>query len=251
MKFGIPVIIQNKNKGEEPVSININYDGHFISLIKLGLSSVNPELFEALYHTTKPKQFTTALYFPRAKFSKNTIELNEKGEATMYFSVPNDKRNLIFNFYNAFAWLHKESIKRPLEYDSTHIAIFGRIFKVKDTLITLDYQIFKTVSPVVAQNAKHRFISCTDDSNVDEYTESLKSSLRFRYANEKNVLKMVDTLKFEPLETRKVVIKQFKIFVEATVGMFKLEADPRLLNLIQQGGLGSRTGEFCGMIRSI
>lgn len=251
MKFGIPITVQNKNNSKKPVFIDINYDGHFISLIKLGLSSVNPDLFEALYHTTKPKQFTTALYFPKANFSKDEIKLNENGQVTMYFSVSDSKRNLIFNFYNAFAWLHHQSIKKPLEYDGAHTAVFGRIFKVKDTPITLDYQIFKTVSPVVAQNAKHRFISCTDDSNVDEYAKALQSALRFRYSNEKNVLKLVDTLKFEPLATRKVVIKQFKIYVEATVGMFKLEADPKLLNLIQQGGLGSRTGEFCGMVRAI
>lgn len=254
MKLAIPMYITNKQNPEKPASININYAGHFISLIKLALSSVNTNLYEDQYHTTKAKNFATCLYFPgidESHFHKDSIDLNKDGQVMMYFSVPDSMRNLSYNYLNAFIWLHQQTLKKPLEYDANNNVKVGSVFTVRDTSITLDHQIFKTASPIVAQNKDHRFISCTDDSNIDEYTDALKSTLRFKYANDQRILKHIDSLTFNPLATKKRVLKQFQINVEATTGMFELTGDPELLNLIQQGGLGSRTGEFCGMVRAV
>jgi CRISPR-associated endoribonuclease Cas6 len=74
---------------------------------------------------------------------------------------------------------------------------------------------------------------------------------RFKNYYPKEISHMIENMTYLPINTRKTVIKTFDINIESTVGVFSLTADPVLLSLLAQNGLGIRTGSFSGCLKVI
>lgn len=253
MKFAVPIcLIDHQNDNH---TINMDYAGSLLSLIKYGLSKTDPNLFHQLYETNTLKNFTTSVYFPNAKFKKDKIQLNQENKLIVYFSTSDTK--LALAYYNAFTYLHiisKKSLKNlcdPIMFDDHYIVDVFKLYQVSDQPIKQESQFFKTVSPIVIKNDHKRFISCVDESNLDEYNNALKYAIKKKVKLRSDLQALVDTFKFEPIQTKKTIKREFNLYIEATVGIFKVTADPKLLNYLQANGLGIKTGTFNGMIIAI
>lgn len=255
MKLALPIELINKKDSTKAAEIKMNYAGSLLSLMKLGLSKTNSELFHELYDTNAMKHFVTSVYFPSAKFGRDKITLNRENKLVLYFSTSDLK--LATAFYNTFAYLHLQSQKarkhlaKPIMFDNKYIADVWKPYRVKDQKITKSEQLFKTVSPIIVENNNKRFLSCTDQSNLDEYNRALRYAINAKVKNNPELAGLVDSFKFEPISTKKTVKREFNMFVEATVGIFKLTSAPELLNYLQENGLGIKTGTFNGMIVAI
>jgi CRISPR-associated endoribonuclease Cas6 len=55
-------------------------------------------------------------------------------------------------------------------------------------------------------------------------------------------------VEFKPIKLRKLVMKHMGLKLPGFVGTFSLGADSKILNLINQVGLGSRRGQGFGMV---
>lgn len=255
MKLALPIELINKKDSTKAAEIKMNYAGSLLSLMKLGLSKTDPELFHELYDQHTLKHFATSVYFPSAKFGRDKITLNRENKLVLYFSTSDLK--LATAFYNTFAYLHLQSQKarkhlaKPIMFDNKYIADVWKPYRVKDQKITKSEQLFKTVSPIIVENNNKRFLSCTDQSNLDEYNRALRYAINAKVKNNPELAGLVDSFKFEPISTKKTVKREFNMFVEATVGIFKLTSAPELLNYLQENGLGIKTGTFNGMIVAI
>lgn len=258
MKIAVPIVLINKHDPSKAAEIKMDYDAPLLSLMKYCLSKTDLNLYHQLYKTNMMKHFTTSVYFPSATFNRNSIRLNRENKLVIYFSTSDLK--LATAFYNALAYLHLQTQKarkhltNPLMFDDKYIADVWKPYRVKDQKITKSEQLFKTVSPIIAENSDKRFISCTNQLNLDEYNRALRYAIKAKVKNNKNnsdLASLVDGFKFDPIATKKTVKREFGMFVEGTVGIFKLTGDPKLLNHLQENGLGIKTGTFNGMIVAI
>ena len=255
VRFAVPIYLTNKKESDSPVVIDMDYNGKLLSLMKLGLSHVNKDAFDKLYLQNKQKLFATSTYFLQARFAHNSIYLNRKGKLVLYFTAYD--KTLGLNFYNAFAWLRIQSDKakrhltRPLTFGSDYNAEVGKIYLINETPVLKSKQLFKANSPIVIQNENKRFVSCTDDSNLDEYNKAIRFSTLKKVDKYPELKDYVSDLVFKPVKTRKTVRKMFGNNIESTVGMFELTGNPKLLTYLEQVGLGINTGTFNGMITAI
>ena len=255
MKLALPIELINKKDSTKVAEIKMDYAGSLLSLMKLGLSKTDPELFHELYDQHTLKHFATSVYFPSARFNHDKITLSRENKLVLYFSTSNLK--LVTAFYNAFTYLHLQSQKarkhlvKPIMFDDKYIADVWKPYRVKDQKITKSEQLFKTVSPIVIEDGSKCFLSCTDQSNLDEYNRALRYAINAKVKSNPELAGLVDSFKFEPISTKKTVKREFNMCVEATLGMFKLTGDPELLNYLQENGLGIKTGTFNGMIVAI
>ncbi|MFT8423952.1 MAG: CRISPR-associated endoribonuclease Cas6 [Liquorilactobacillus sp.] len=242
MRLSIELVF---NSGNKHTTIAMDYDPAILSLIKLGLSNVNLQLFEELYNKNTPKNFTFSLFFKEnVSFKKEYIELGQSQKCILNFSI-NDGLKAT-HFYNSFIWLQQQS---NLHFDGENVVEFGRIELVEEPIITTNEVCFKALSPIVVRQNQKIFLSYKED-NAELFNEilriNMKSRLRGQYSTE--ILQMVDKLEFEPVRVKKVVSRNFGLFVESTKGSFVLKGNPVLLNLINKIGLGVKCGSGFGMI---
>lgn len=233
------------NSGNNHTTIAMDYSPAILSLIKLGLSNINTQLFEELYNKNTPKNFTFSLFFKdSASFKKERIELGEGQKCILNFSV--DDGPMAIYFYNSFVWLKQQD---NLHFDGTNTVIFEKVELIKETIITTNEEYFRTLSPIVIRQNQKTFLSYRED-NAEIFNETLRINMKSRLRGEysKSFLQMVDALEFEPVKVKKVVSRNFGLFVEATKGSFILRGDPMLLNLIKRIGLGTKCGSGFGMI---
>lgn len=255
MRFCVPIILKDKNDPDKAVVLDNNYNGKFLSLIKLGLSSTNPELFDHLYKEKASKNFTTSIYFPNAQFDQGKILLNRKGEVLLNFTTSD--RALGLNFFNAFMFLHQQSLKAekkqslPLTFDKKLNAEVWKLSIINNHPIQADTVIFKTLSPILLKDVNRKYVVCENGSDSEAYNKVLKSYLVKRFVKQPKMQKLFKTIKFEPIHTNVDIRNLYGRLVPATSGIFRMIGDPQILTYIQDSGLGKSTGSFFGMVERI
>lgn len=233
---------------EERVKLKIRYQEAFLYLLKSGLSQVDSDLFSCLYKKNTPKLFCTAANFPNATFSADSITLSEQNNAYWQLSTADAKLGL--SLYNTLMYLYKNG---PWPFGKYLKVIFGSPFQIKEPVIVTNEIKVKTLSPLVVRKDKQLFLSGTKDTNLEKFNQVLQGNMQSRFKNyyPKEISHMIENMTYVPINTRKTVVKNFDINVEATVGIFNLNANPVLLNILVKNGLGIRTGSFSGCLKVI
>lgn len=255
MRFCVPIVLKDKSDPDKTVALDSNYNGKFLSLIKLGLSSTNPELFNYLYGKKTSKDFATSIYFPSAQFDHGKILLNRDGKVLLNFTTSD--RTLGFNFFNAFMYLHQQSLKAekkqglPLAFDKNLNVNVWKLSMISTHEIQAGEALFKTLSPVLLMDSNKKFVVCESADDTESYNNVLQSYLMNRFASKPNMQKLFESVKFEPIKTRVDVRNLYGHLVPATSGIFRLTGDPQILTYIQDSGLGMDTGSYFGMLEQI
>lgn len=255
MRFCVPIVLKNKSDPAKAVVLESNYNGYFLSLIKLGLASTNPALYAHLYKQKNVKDFATSVYFPSALFDYTKIHLNRDGKVLLNFTT-ND-RSLGFNFFNAFMFLHQQSLKAnkkqvpPLAFNKDLVADVWKLSMVNTSAIVTDSAKFRTLSPILLKNKDKKYLVCANETDIASYNDALRSYLHLKLAGNSHLQKLSEQLVFEPIFTKKVVRRMYGVPLDTTTGVFRLKGDPELLTYLQDSGIGSSTGSFCGMIEKI
>ncbi|WP_159721617.1 CRISPR-associated endoribonuclease Cas6 [Enterococcus sp. CSURQ0835] len=248
MRFKISLKIVT-NGEFEPTEIPIRYHAAFLSLLKRGLEKASPAEFNLLFkEKNTQKNYSQALIFHKAKFSKEVILLKEP-KISWFFSTPDSQ--LAFNVYNAFQLLKQE--KRLQLYSNVEV-IVDKIENIYQERITSTSAVFQTLSPILVRQhdpIQHKdwFLSFGDDNFEIVCKENLKRKLipllgeRVKYD--------IDELKIKPLEMKKTVIKTYEKALQSSIGKLKLSGEPYLLEYLRDTSISSKSGLFFGYMEEI
>ena len=218
-----------------------NYGRGFISLIKKMIEVTDPLLFYDYYEKHKLKPFTFGVYFPNLK-GNDGDRINVGVKAVLNFST--SSLQLATNIYNGFLrvgehyWQNNGS---SITFKPT------KAFLNQPKRINKNEHWFKTLSPFLINNL--------GDSNVFllpgeiGFIEGLEFSLNecakeFLGKNEKV------EFEFEPLDMKRKVIYHYKK-MPTNIGVFRLKAEPEILQMVYDIGIGVHRSQGFGMLEVV
>lgn len=221
-----------------------DYRRVFISFFKHSLTNyMQGEFYEQMYESgSERKDLVWAIKFPGLKFDGEKIKLKEsKLEMTLKF---NDPKTALIYFSSMLEMKGKEY---PVGFDN-HMKLTS-IRMVKENVVNANIAEFKIQSPICLR--KHN-----KESNEDKYfsveDEDFGKIFNLKLREDfPDMQEEVDKLLFNFEKLKKVVVKAFGIYIDATIGSFIVQGDVRLLNEINLRGVGSRRNSGFGLVESI
>jgi len=190
------------------------------------------------------RPFTFSVYLPRPKFDKEEIRL-ESDIITVNFST-NDFETAIMLYNGLLA--NKD---KPFTYkDDYQIQVETIHLNRQEKLIARDEAVFKTLSPVVVKESDlttnhDKFYSPADGQFFDLLNKNciMKAEILLK--------KKLELTGFEAVNYKKIPVRLKGHFVEAYQGIYRLQGEPELLNLLYQVGLGAKNGYGFGLLEVV
>lgn len=220
-------------------SIWISYLKHVISKCNDG------KYYEKFFSGTNPKDYSFCLIFSKPKYVGDKIFLDHNLVKMIFSASDKQKTGLIF--YAAFIANKGKRFRLPDE----NSMILKSIRQVKEKVIIQNRIMIKTVvggGLVVRDHNKatnkDKYYTVDDHDFVEQANTIL--SLQAKQAGFSN--RISENVKIEPIDCKKVVVKQYGIYIDATKGIFLLEGDKELLKYFYQAGLGSKHSMGYGLI---
>lgn len=232
MRFEL--IFQLKNK-----TFPIDYRRVILSYIKKALQDMSDgKYYDKYFKDTIQKDFSFSVKFPKMKFTKENIEL-EEDKIKVLFTTDNTKKTGLL--------LQQSFIKQ--KYKDFNIAnnnsmTLIHINQKREQKITSSKVIFKTYGLCVRDHNKQTNKDIHYTYQDEKFNEQLKIVLTNQAKEAGFSQSLIDNLKFIPLNCKKVLIKHYGVYVDTTVGTFFLEGHPSLLQYLYNVGLGSRRAMF-------
>lgn len=218
----------------------------WISFLKNVLTNCNKgKFYERYFSGTQSKDYTFSVILSKPKFSGEKVQLENRQIKMIFSSDDRNKTGLIF--YAAFIQAKKK--KFPLPNGNT--MVLDRVRQLREQLITESKVIFRTVTGgglVVREHNK--------ETNKDRYytfqdkgfDENLKKVLQVQAQEAGFAESVAENITMIPIQCRKVLVKQYGIYVDVTIGIFQMEGDPDLLQYFYQAGVGSKHSMGYGML---
>ena len=218
----------------------------WISYLKYAISQCNNEkYFEQYFLGTNIKDYSYSLLLPKPKFTHEKVFL-ANNTVKMIFSASNRKKTGLI-FYAAFIAMKNKCFKLP----EGNSIVLKKIIQMKEHQIVSHRILVKTVTGgglVIRVHDK--------DSNRDQYftpenenfTDVAKEILSYEAKLAGFSERIANTIDIIPIDCKKIVDKQYGIFLDLTKGVFILEGDPELLQFYYQAGLGSKHSMGYGLI---
>lgn len=218
----------------------------WVSFLKNCLSkSGDGRFYNQFFEGTPNKDYTFSTVFPNPKFQGNTILL-EKNSLQMMFSADDRKKTGLI-FFQAF--LQAKGKEFPLP-DGNAMKL-EKIIQVPEKLITSDRVLFRTtvgggfvIRSHNKETNKDRFYSFEDEG----FSAQMKEVLKYQAVNAGFKEKDGENIEFKPIRCRKILVKQYRILVDCTCGIFELHGNPELLQYFYQAGFGSKHSMGYGML---
>lgn len=239
MRFELVCKIKNN---EFPVE----YSSSIMSFIKSAISKCNEgKYYESFFKENTRKDYTFAVMLPKSTFQKDKILL-ENNEIKISFSTA-DSNKTGFIMFNAFMRMRDKSYPLPNGNSMT----LTKIIMNKSDVITNSRAIFKTKlgSSVCLRDHnretnKDIYYCCADDNFREKLIETVKRQLINAEFSEKEV----NDLTINNFSNKKVVVKFYKRYIDATTGMFEVKANNEVLQYLYDVGLGSRRNSGFAML---
>ena len=246
------------------------YRHRIISLIKEALMRSDKDYKEFLYDGKITKPFTFSLMFPSTREFVNkkinidrNFEIDDKvalikdGFVSLFLSS-SDYRFMISLFtglkkMGTFNFSYGDCMLvdgKPINIEVKSVSVLN------ERMISNNFAIFKTMSPIVLEAKDDEPITFLDDRFEKELNEIMDRILRSQIIRGFGLKKR---LKFEHIKMSVKVIKHtlkdFRentgkpiMYITGNTGIFKLSGDPEDLNTIYKIGIGNRTGQGFGML---
>ncbi|MBS4534398.1 CRISPR-associated endoribonuclease Cas6 [Clostridium sp. D2Q-14] len=238
MRFNVELILSNEN-------IPKDKNRMILSLLKHVYESYDEDYYKSLYEDeeNKKKSYTFSLYMPNCKFTREEIIIPDK-KIVWNFST-DDMNDGIF-FYNAVLANRGKAYK--IKNNSITI---NRVNMNKEELITTDYAIYSTMSPIVVRehrgdNKKTWYYSLNEERGKEIFKENLKYQLLDNFG-EKRMLD-IEEVDFKVLNNKEVKVKHYGIEVLSNICRIKVQAKPYILDYLYKSGAGSRKNAGFGML---
>lgn len=225
--------------------IPIEYRKIILSYIKNAISKCNNgKYYDDFFKDTIQKDYSFSVILPKSKFSRNEIDLEDNQIKILFTTHDENKAGLIL--FNAF--IAQKNRKFPLPNENS--MILKSITMNKREEIINSKVIFKTTLGSALCVREHNRETNKDIYHVyndTEFREKLAVVLN-NQIKEYGLLSEIGNIKVNPIQCNKVVIKHYRRFIDASVGMFQVEGDPKILQYLYDVGIGSRRSSGFGMI---
>lgn len=217
-----------------------------MSFFKMALSNLKSgEKFTEYYHDTCQKDFTWCTILPNPVFDKDKVMLSNNSFSVI-LSTDDRKQT---GFYMMMALINQKGREYPLGKSNT--MVLKNVRQLRQETILKDECKFFTMpgSPLVVREHDRdgnsdRYYTIEDVKFVDALTEGIKYQLKIAGFDEQ----LIQDIYVENFIGRKVVVKHYGIFMDATVGEMLIKAPPIILQHIYQNGLASRRSAGYGMV---
>lgn len=232
------------DKSEKTSFLPVDFREGFISIIKGGVQSSSPELYNTLFQKRTVKPYTFAVSFgDEVKIEDDKIFFKSPIE----FKFSTNHPDILIMIYNHIVSKKKFPIYNlSFKLDHNDIIRPKRIEKCE--------AIFRTLSPVLIRSHKNeRHYLCPECVNF-EGDNDFKEAFKFNMDElARNLLDQNDVgeVELRSIKVKRVIIKHMGIKLPGSVGVFSLSAEPNILNLINHVGLGSRRGQGFGMVELV
>lgn len=228
--------------------ISINYRRSCLSLIKTAIWKQDQQRFNELFDQNTQKYYTWSVYLKKSIFVKEEIIVPNK-ELIFNFSTGDAETAVLFQ--NAFSNLIDEEV--PF---GENIVTVQSVVPISQPMIRGSAAIFRTVSPIVARDhdretKKDWFYSVSQ--NEGAFLKTLKTNTFYKWENfyGDSLKQDLEALVFTPINMKKTVVQHYEKYIEASIGTFKLEGKPYLLNLFLNSGWSSISGSGFGMLNLV
>lgn len=239
MRFVLTVELQD-NK------LPIEYRSLILSYIKNTLSKCNDgKYFDKFFKDTIQKDYCFSVILPKSKFTQNYIELQSK-EIKIAFTT-DDRSNTGFILFNAFIAQKNKAYKLP----NQNYMVLKSINKNKREEIVADKAIFRTtigsaicVRDHNRENNSDNYYIYSDENFSEMLNKVLKNQLIAAGFTEDEAKEVI----VKPIQCKKVVVKHYRRYIDTTVGMLQIKAEPYILQYLYDSGIGSRKSSGFGML---
>lgn len=218
----------------------------FISFLKKSLGQCNQgEFYDKYFSGIQMKDYTFSVILPNPIFKGDKITLGNNYMKLIFSSDDKNKTGLIF--FQAFILMKQKRFPLP---DGNAMTL-KKIDLIGEKLITSSKVIFRTtvggglvVRDHDRERNRDRYLTVEDDGFYSKLYENLAIQAKTAGFSDE----VAENIKFTPIQCKKVVVKQYHTYVDATIGIFSLEADPELLQYFYQAGAGGRRSMGYGLL---
>ena len=239
MRFSLVLTLKNN-------VFPIEYRRVVLSYIKNALTYCNEgKFFNEFFGDVRPKDYCFNVIFPKAKFLKDEIRI-ENNEIKIIFST-DDKNKTGLKLFSAF--IGQKNKVFPLENDN--YMILKSINNIKHDEILNNRAIFKTALGSGICVRDH-----DKEINRDKYyiysDEEFREKLKFTVKNELIDAGFsedeADKVIINPIQCKKAVVKHYRRFIDVSLGMFEISGSKFILQYLYDAGIGSRKSAGFGML---
>ena len=218
----------------------------WISYLKNALTMCNNGCFyEKYFGEAKAKDYSFSIILSKPEFLKQKIRL-ENSKVKMIFSALDEHRTGLI-FFSAF--IAQKNRKFILPDDN--FMILKSISQLKENEIISNKVIFKTVTGGGIVIREHDESSNRDyyfTSNDEKFIAQAKLVLKNEAMQAGFSESLSDEINIMPIQSKKIVVKQYGIHVDVSVGLFLIEADTKILNYFYKAGIGSKHSMGYGLL---
>lgn len=223
----------------EKNSLPKDYRRIILSYIKKSLSEIlDGRYYSQYFKDTIQKDFCFSVQLPKSKFTKDEIELQENSIKVLFTSDDRQKTGLLLQ--QAFM---KQKNKKFLISNQNSITL-KQIHQQKEQKIINSKAIFKTYGLCVREHNRETNKDNHYVYNDEKFNEQLKVVIKNQISQVGFSKDIVGSIKFTPINCKKVLSKHYNTYVDTTVGTFLLEGNPLLLQYLYNVGMGSRNTMF-------
>lgn len=226
--------------------LNADYRRYILSFIKNALSqSVNGDLLERYYKDTNTKDFSWTMIVSTPRFTKEKFQFADN-KFSLVFSTDDQKQT---GMYLMLAFLNQKNKRYPAEE--------GNYFTLKN-IVQLDQKEIRGTtarfvsmpgsSIVVREHDRETnrdiYYSCEDEGYPDKLEQALKTQAEMAGFSEETV----QSIKLHSVTGRKVVVKHYGVYLDATIADFTVAGETKILQYFYQNSICSRRSSGFGMI---
>lgn len=223
----------------EKSSLPKDYRRIILSYIKKSLTEIlDGRYYSQYFKDNIQKDFCFSLKLPKAKFTKDEIILEDNSIKVLFTSDDRQKTGLLLQ--QAFM---KQKNKKFLITNQNSITL-KQIHQQREQKITSSKAIFKTYGLCIRDHNKETNKDNHYVYSDEKFNEQLKVVLKNQISQTGFSKDIVDSIKFSPINCKKVLVKHYDTYVDTTVGSFLLEGNPLLLQYLYDVGMGSRNTMF-------
>lgn len=223
----------------EKSSLPKDYRRIILSYIKKSLTEIlDGRYYSQYFKDNIQKDFCFSLKLPKAKFTKDEIILEDNSIKVLFTSDDRQKTGLLLQ--QAFM---KQKNKKFLIPNQNSITL-KQIHQQREQKITSSKVIFKTYGLCIRDHNKETNKDNHYVYSDEKFNEQLKVVLKNQISQTGFSKDIVDSIKFSPINCKKVLVKHYDTYVDTTVGSFLLEGNPLLLQYLYDVGMGSRNTMF-------
>ena len=217
-----------------------------ISYLKNALTDyANGKFYEQFFGNINQKDYAFSVILSKPKFNTETIELENNRIKLLFTASDTYRTGLIF----FAAFIHQKNKRFPLPEGNA--MTLKRINQVNEQLITESRVIFKTTIGGGLAIRQH-----DRETNTDRYftfqdegfDEQMKLVLGVQAREAGFPEQIAQDIDMRPIQCKKVVVKHYGVFIDLSVGIFKMEGNAELLQYFYQAGLGSKRSQGFGMV---